>query len=139
MLNFLADNMYVSFGDQVFQQSVVIPMGTNCALLLADLLLYTYEAEFVQKQQRTSSVLQPYIQIYRWYPINHNFHNYIHLVYSDELEIKDTTESDKSATYLDILLKGIVSKLMVKFCMCQNERLQQQKLTTNTVEWLQTH
>jgi hypothetical protein len=35
---------------------------------------------------------------------NHDFHNYVHLIYPDELEIKDTTESDKSASYLDILL-----------------------------------
>jgi hypothetical protein len=35
---------------------------------------------------------------------NHNFHNFVHLVYPDELEIKNTTESDKSASYLDILL-----------------------------------
>jgi hypothetical protein len=35
---------------------------------------------------------------------NHNFHSYVHLIYPDELEIKDTTESDKSALYLDILL-----------------------------------
>jgi hypothetical protein len=35
---------------------------------------------------------------------NHDFHNYVHLIYSDELDIKDTTESDKSASYLDILL-----------------------------------
>jgi hypothetical protein len=35
---------------------------------------------------------------------NHNFHNYVHLIYSDELKIKDTIESDKSASYLDILL-----------------------------------
>ena len=35
---------------------------------------------------------------------NHNFHNYVHLIHPDELGIKDTTESDKSASYLDILL-----------------------------------
>jgi hypothetical protein len=35
---------------------------------------------------------------------NHNFYNYVHLIYPNELEIKDTTESDKSASYLDILL-----------------------------------
>jgi hypothetical protein len=34
---------------------------------------------------------------------NHHVHNYVHLIYLDELEIKDTTESDKSASYLDIL------------------------------------
>ena len=48
MLGFLVDNIYVVFGDQVFQQSVGIPMGTNCAPLLANLFLYSYEAEFVQ-------------------------------------------------------------------------------------------
>jgi hypothetical protein len=35
---------------------------------------------------------------------NHNFHNYALSIYPDELEIKDTTESDKSASYLDIFL-----------------------------------
>ena len=49
MLCFLVDNIYVVFGYQVFQQSVGIPMGTNCALLLADLFLYLYDSEFVQK------------------------------------------------------------------------------------------
>jgi hypothetical protein len=32
--------MYIVFGDQVFQQSVGIPMDTNCAPLFADLFLY---------------------------------------------------------------------------------------------------
>lgn len=41
---FLIDNIYVVFGDQVFQQPVEIPMGTNCAPLLADFCLYSYEA-----------------------------------------------------------------------------------------------
>jgi hypothetical protein len=36
------------FGGCVFQQTVGIPMGTNCAPLLADLLLYLYEADFIQ-------------------------------------------------------------------------------------------
>jgi hypothetical protein len=35
---------------------------------------------------------------------NHNLHNYLHLIYPDELEIKYITETDKSASYLDILL-----------------------------------
>jgi hypothetical protein len=32
---------------RVFQQTVGIPMGTNCAPLLADLFLYSYEADFI--------------------------------------------------------------------------------------------
>jgi hypothetical protein len=47
MLAFLIDNIYVFVGGQVFQQTVGIPMGTNCAPLLADLFLYSHEAEFI--------------------------------------------------------------------------------------------
>ena len=38
--------MYVRFGEQLFRQTVGIPMGTNCALLLADLFLYSYEKSY---------------------------------------------------------------------------------------------
>ena len=37
MLEFLIENIFVMFGGRVFQQTVGIPMGTNCAPLLADL------------------------------------------------------------------------------------------------------
>jgi hypothetical protein len=37
MLEFLIDNIFVSFGGTLFQQVVGIPMGTNCAPLLTDL------------------------------------------------------------------------------------------------------
>jgi hypothetical protein len=47
VIGFLADNIYVVFGYYVFQQSVDIPIGTNRVPLLADLFLYSYEAEFV--------------------------------------------------------------------------------------------
>ena len=48
MLEFLFDNIFVVFGGKVFQQIVGIPMGTNCAPLLADIFLYSYEADFIQ-------------------------------------------------------------------------------------------
>ena len=49
MIEFLVDNMYVRFGRQLFRQMVGIPIGTNCASLLADLFLYSYENEFLDK------------------------------------------------------------------------------------------
>ena len=49
MLEFFIDNIFVSFGGILFQQVVGIPMGTNCAPLLADLFLYSCESEFLQK------------------------------------------------------------------------------------------
>jgi hypothetical protein len=111
MLGFLVDNIYVVFGDQVFKQSVGIPMGTNYAPLLAGLFLYSYEAEFCQKllQDNNKKLAVSFNHTFRYiddvqFINNHNFHNYVQLIYPDELEIKDTTESDKSASYLDILL-----------------------------------
>ena len=40
MFDFLIDNIFVTFGGRVFQQTVGIPMGTNCAPLLSELFLY---------------------------------------------------------------------------------------------------
>ena len=48
MLGFSNDNIFVMFVGRVFQQTFGIPMGTNCALLLAYLFLYSYEAYFIQ-------------------------------------------------------------------------------------------
>jgi hypothetical protein len=41
------DNIFVLFGEQVFQKPIGIPMDTNCAPLLANLLLHAYEPEFL--------------------------------------------------------------------------------------------
>ena len=48
MIEFLVDNIFVVFAGKVFQQTVVIPMGTNCVPLLADIFLYSDEADFIQ-------------------------------------------------------------------------------------------
>ena len=50
MLEFLVDNIFVVFAKKVFQHIIGIPMGTvlNCAPLLANIFLYSYEAEFIQ-------------------------------------------------------------------------------------------
>ena len=44
MLEFLVDNIFVVSAGKVFQQITGIPMGTNCAPVLADIFLYSYAA-----------------------------------------------------------------------------------------------
>ena len=70
--------------------------------------VYSYEAEFVQKLLRDNNkkLAVSFNHTFRYIDDvlsinNHNFQNYVHLIYPDELEIKDTTESDKSASYVD--------------------------------------
>ena len=42
-LTFLLDNIFIRFGTKLYRQVVGIPMGTNCAPLVADLFLFCYE------------------------------------------------------------------------------------------------
>ena len=46
-LTFLLDNIYIRFGSKLHRQIVGIPMGNNCATLVADLFLLCYERDFV--------------------------------------------------------------------------------------------
>ena len=86
-------------------------MGTNCAPLLADLFLYTYEAEFIQNliARKQKNIAQSFNFTYRYIDdvlslSNSDFDKYIHTIYPPELEIKNTTDSNKSSSYLDLLL-----------------------------------
>ena len=111
MLEFLVDNIFVVFAGKVFQQTVGIPMGTNCALLLADIFLYSYEADFIQsllstgKKHLASRFNLTYRYIDDVLSINNpEFEHYLGQMYPAELEIKDTTENTTSASYPDLLL-----------------------------------
>ena len=47
MFKFFIDNIFVVFDGRVLQQTVGIPMSTNCAPFLVDLFLYSCEAVMV--------------------------------------------------------------------------------------------
>ena len=53
MIEFLIDNIFMQFVGRLFCQVFGIPMGTNCAPLLADLFLYSYENEFLDNMIRS--------------------------------------------------------------------------------------
>ena len=112
MLEFLVDNIFVVFAGKVFQQIIGIPMGTNCAPLLADIFLYSYEVEFIQsllsagKKRLASKFNFTYRYIDDVLSINNPyFKSYRGQIYPPELEIKHTTDSNTSAPYLDLLLQ----------------------------------
>ena len=52
MIEFLIDNIFVQFVACLFRQVIGIPMGTNCAPLLADLFLYLHGKEFLDNMIR---------------------------------------------------------------------------------------
>ena len=53
MIVFLIDNIFVQFGGCLFHQMIGIPMGTNCAPLLADLFFYSYKNKLLDNLIRS--------------------------------------------------------------------------------------
>ena len=111
LIEILVDNIFVVFAGKVFQQLIGIPMGTTCAPLLADIFLYSYKAEFIQSLLPTGMIrlASQFNFTYRYIDDvlsvnNPDFENYLGQMYRHELEIKDKTESNTSASYLDLLL-----------------------------------
>ena len=47
VLHYLLDTLFIRFGSKLYRQIVGIPMGTNCAPLVADLFLFRYERDFM--------------------------------------------------------------------------------------------
>ena len=50
-LVYLLDNIYIRFGSKLYRQNVGIPIGTNCAPLVADLFLFCYEMKSLTKEK----------------------------------------------------------------------------------------
>ena len=46
-LNFLLNNVFIRFGTKLYRQIVGIPLGTNCAPLVSDFVLFCYERDFM--------------------------------------------------------------------------------------------
>ena len=52
MTEFFIDNIFVRFGGQFFQQTICIPMDTDCAPLLANVSPYSYWAVLIARNWR---------------------------------------------------------------------------------------
>jgi hypothetical protein len=112
MLDFLIDNIFVLFGGRDFQQTVGIPMDTNCAPLLAGLFLYSYEAECIQGllKKNEKNLARSFNFTFHYIDDvlslnNSSFGDFVDHIYPNEREIKDTTDTDRSASYLDLHLE----------------------------------
>jgi hypothetical protein len=112
MLDFVIDNISAMLGGRVFQQTVGIPMGTKCSPLFADLLLYSYEAYLIQGllKKKEQKLARSFNFTFRYIDdvlsINNSmFNDFVDRIYPIELEIKDTTDTDRSASYLDLHLE----------------------------------
>ena len=118
-LIYLLDNIYIRFGTKLYRQIVGIPMGTNCAPLVADLFLFCYERDFltslsdvkqveiIEAFKSTSRYLDDLLNIDNPY-----FEGMVIRIYPPELQLNKANTSDTEALFLDLHLSisnGFVS------------------------------
>ena len=48
LLTYLVDSIFVVVGNRIYRQCIGIPMGTDCAPLLANLFLFYYEYAYMK-------------------------------------------------------------------------------------------
>ena len=110
-LVYLLDNILIRFGTKLYRQTTGIPMGTNCAPLVADLFLFCYERDFMKSLSRenqayiieafnsTSRYLDDLLNIDNIY-----FDQMVDRIYPMELQLNRANSSDTEAPFLDLYL-----------------------------------
>ena len=121
-LEFLLDNIFVRFGDSVYRQIIGIPMGTNCAPLIADLFLYCYELQFMTKISKDPSkqhLINKFNNTFRYLDDilalnNDDFSMYIKEIYPVELTLNKANTNNDHCPFLDLDIYIINGKLNTK-------------------------
>ena len=112
ILEFILDNIFVKFGRQIYKQVVGIPIGLDSGQDIANLLLYSYEADYVEKTSKQDMVLARKFNLCSRYIDDlfvgnfPNFKEHIYKIYPRELEIKPESENIKEVAYLDLRIKS---------------------------------
>ena len=93
------------YGGRVFQQTVSIPMCTNCVPLFAELFHYSYDADSIQRllkkneKKLTRSFNFTFLYIDDVLSLNNSRSgNSVHRIYHIEFEINETIDTDRSAS-----------------------------------------
>ena len=102
---------YIRFGTYLYRQIVGIPMGTNCAPLVADLFLFCYERDFMTSfsDVKQAKIIEALKSISRYLDDllnidNHYFEGMINRIYPPELQLNKANTSDTEVPFLDLHL-----------------------------------
>ena len=119
-LHYLLDNIFIRFGSKLYRQIVGIPMGTNCATLVADLYLFCYERAFMlslSDNYSQTDIIEAFNSTFRYLDDLLNIDNpyFVQMVgqiYPTELQLNKANSSDTEVPFLNPNLSisnGIVS------------------------------
>ena len=110
-MNFLLDNIFIQFGTKLYIQVVGLPMGTNCAPLVADLFLFCYEMDFMMSlsDDQQADVIDAFNTTSKYLDDISNINNVyfdimVSQIFPSELQLNKTNTSDTEAAFLDLHL-----------------------------------
>ena len=110
-LIYLLNNIYIRFGTKLYRKIVGIPMGTNCAPLVADLFLFCYERDFMTSlsEVKQAEILEAFKSTSRYLDDllnidNPYFEGMVNRIYPPELQLNKANTSDTEAPFLDLHL-----------------------------------
>ena len=109
LLEYLLNNIYVKYRDNIFRQVIGVPMGTDCAPDLANLFLFAFENKYIIGLINVKSDDIKWLKfIYRYIDDlmvlndNGNFDSAYTEIYPQTLDLKYKARSRTSATFLDM-------------------------------------
>ena len=108
-LHYLLDNIYIRFDSKLYRNIVGFPMGTNCAPLVADLILFGYERDFMLSQSYNNYIIDAFHSTSRYLDDllnidNPYFEQMVGQIYPTGLQINKANPSDTKASFLDLNL-----------------------------------
>ena len=76
-LTFMLDSIFVQFGTKLYREVFGIPMGTNCAPLVADLFLFCCERDFMMSlsDDKQADITDAFNATSRYLDDNFNINN----------------------------------------------------------------
>ena len=105
-LSYLLDNIYIRFGNKLYRQNVGIPMGTNCAPLVADLFLFCYERDFMTSlsDDNQADIIEAFYSTFRYLNDLLNTENpylegMVYQIYTPGLQLNKANTSDTEAPF----------------------------------------
>ena len=110
-LHYILENVFIRFGSKLYRKIVGIPKGTNCAPLVADLVLLCYERDFVLSlsDNNQTDIIEAFNSTSRYLGdllniVNPYLKQMVGQVYPTELQLNKANSSDTQAPFLDLNL-----------------------------------
>ena len=124
-LSFWTMYIYIIFGTKLYRHVVGIPMGTNCAPLVADLFLFCYEKDFMMSLSgdKDAEIIEAFTSTSRYFDDlitigNTYFDDMVNQNYPSELQLNKANSSNTEAPFLELHLtiseSFVSSKIHVK-------------------------